>query len=51
MKEAKKVLIVTAALRIGGAEKVARDIGMHADPDEYEIHYLIFWDEIVNYEQ
>ncbi len=47
----KKVLIVAATLRIGGAEKVARDIGLYADPEQFEVHYLVFGDEIGDYEQ
>lgn len=51
MKEIKKALIVAAALRIGGAEKVARDIGLFADPERFEVHYLVFGNEIGDYEQ
>lgn len=46
----KKVLIVAAKLRIGGAEKVARDIGFYADPSKYEFHYVVFGDEVGAYE-
>lgn len=51
MKELQKVLIVAAALRIGGAEKVARDIGLCSDPEKYEVHYLVFGNKIGEYEQ
>lgn len=38
----KKVLIIIGKLYIGGAERVARDIGYHADPEKYEVHYLVY---------
>ena len=41
-----KVLLVAASLRIGGAEKVAADIGFRADPQKYIVHYIVFCDEI-----
>ena len=37
-----KVLIITGAMSIGGAEKVAADIGLYADRTRYEIHYVSF---------
>lgn len=46
----KRVLMIAAALRIGGAEKVAADIGLYVDPEQYEIHYVVFGDEIGAYE-
>ena len=45
----KYILQIAAHLTIGGAEKVARDIGMHANGEEYEIHYVIFDDDIGDY--
>lgn len=42
----KRVLIVIGKLYIGGAEKVGRDIGYYADKTKYEIHYLVFGDEV-----
>ena len=45
-----RVLMIAAALRIGGAEKVAADIGLYVDPEQYEIHYVVFGDEIGAYE-
>lgn len=45
----KKVLIIAGALYIGGAERVARDIGFHAN-DRFEVHYLVFGDKIGAYE-
>lgn len=42
----KKVLIVIGKLNVGGAEKVGRDIGYYADKTKYEIHYLVFGDEV-----
>lgn len=44
------VLIIAASLRIGGAEKVAADIGFYADPREYTVHYVVFGNEIGAYE-
>lgn len=46
----KYILHIAAALRIGGAEKVTRDIGLYPDPAEYENHYVVFGDEIGDYE-
>lgn len=45
-----KVLIIAASLRIGGAEKVARDIALYALPGQYEFHYVVFGDEVGAYE-
>ena len=45
-----KILLISASLKIGGAEKVAADIGFHADPQRYEVHYVVFGDEIGAYE-
>lgn len=45
-----KVLVIAASLRIGGAEKVARDIALYADPEKYEFHYVVFGEEIGAYE-
>lgn len=44
------ILVIAAKLKIGGAEKVAADIGFHADPQRYEVHYVVFGDEIGAYE-
>ena len=44
-----KILLISASLKIGGAEKVAADIGFHADPQRYEVHYVVFGDEIGAY--
>lgn len=46
----KYILHVIANLCIGGAEKVARDIGLYADPSEYECHYVVFGDSVGEYE-
>lgn len=51
MKSKKKILIIIGKLTIGGAEKVGRDIGFYADKDVFEIHYLVFGDEIGIYEK
>lgn len=46
-----KVLVVISKLRIGGAEKVAVDIGINADKNKYEFDYLVFGDEPRDYEE
>ena len=46
----KKILNIAAKLNIGGAEKVAADIGLRADPQRYIVHYVVFGDEIGAYE-
>ena len=46
----KKILSIAAKLNIGGAEKVAADIGLRADPQKYIVHYVVFGDEIGAYE-
>lgn len=46
-----KVLVIAASLRIGGAEKVARDIALYAPSGQCEFHYVVFGDEIGAYEQ
>lgn len=47
----KRCLQITASLRIGGAEKVARDIGMNARQEGYEVDYLVFGAEVCGYER
>lgn len=47
----KKALIIIGKLYIGGAERVGRDIGFYADPQRYQIHYLVFGDDRGPYEQ
>lgn len=46
----KYILQITANLCIGGAEKVARDIGLYPDIGEYENHYVVFGEAIGEYE-
>ncbi len=46
----KYILHIAAKLDIGGAEKVARDIALYADPDAYQHHYVVFWPETGAYE-
>ncbi len=46
----KKILVIPGGLKIGGAEKVAADIGFFADPQKYIIHFIVFGDEIGAYE-
>lgn len=47
----KRILIIAAALNIGGAEKVARDICLRSDPNVYEFHYVVFGSRVGEYEQ
>ena len=46
----KKVLIIIGSLVIGGAERVARDIGFYAK-DRFEVHYLVFGDRVGPFEE
>ena len=46
----KYILHIIAQLRIGGAEKVARDIELYA-PEGYENHYVVFGNEVGEYEE
>lgn len=46
-----RVLEIAASLKIGGAEKIARDIGFHIDSDFFETDYIVFGDEIGEYEK
>lgn len=43
------ILQIIGKLYIGGAEKVARDIGLYA-PQNYENHYVVFGEEVGVYE-
>ena len=43
-----RVLEIAASLKIGGAEKIARDIGYYSSPDFYKIDYIVFGDEITS---
>lgn len=45
-----KVLEVAAHLRIGGAEKVARDIRFYTDSDLYQMDYVVYDDTVEGYE-
>ncbi len=45
-----RVLEIAASLKIGGAEKIARDIGYYSNSDFYQIDYVVFGDEIGEYE-
>ena len=47
----KKVLVIIGSLKIGGQEKVGKEIGLHIDRDKYEIHYLVFDENKEAYEQ
>lgn len=42
--------MIASKLCIGGVEKVAADIGFYADRDRFDIHYLVFGDEVGAYE-
>jgi glycosyltransferase involved in cell wall biosynthesis len=46
----KRILVIIGKLNIGGAERVARDIGVLADRECFEIHYLVFEQDIGPYE-
>ena len=46
----KYTLQIAASLDIGGAEKVARDIGLYPAAGEYETHYIVFGDRVGAYE-
>lgn len=46
-----RILQIIATLRIGGAEKVARDIGIEALSNGHEVHFLVFGDEIGAFEE
>ena len=45
----KKILIIIGSLVIGGAERVARDIGFYAK-DRFVVHYLVFGDRVGPFE-
>ena len=45
-----RILQIAASLKIGGAEKVARDLGICAINAGHEVHYVVFGDEIGDYE-
>ncbi|MBQ7300522.1 MAG: glycosyltransferase [Clostridia bacterium] len=44
------ILHIIAGLKIGGMEKVARDIGLYADKN-YTNHYVVFGEEVGQYEE
>lgn len=44
------VLMVCASLNLGGAEKVAQSIALHAPENEFEFHFLVFHREEGLYE-
>lgn len=46
----RKILIIAASLRIGGAEKVARDIALYDELRQFEYHYVVFSDRVGAYE-
>ena len=48
--EKKKILILCASLKIGGAEKVAQSIALYAPENTFEFHYLVFHSEEGQYE-
>lgn len=47
----KNVLIIIGKLSVGGAERIGRDIGYYADKQKYNIHYLVFENDIGAYEK
>lgn len=46
----KNVLIIISRLYVGGAEKVARDLALYADRENYRFDYLLFTDRVGEYE-
>ena len=46
----KRALEIIGKLYIGGAERVARDIGFYADPEKFQIDYVVFGNDIGAYE-
>lgn len=46
----KNVLIIISRLYVGGAEKVARDLALYADRENYHFDYLLFTDQVGEYE-
>lgn len=46
----KKVLEIIGSLKIGGQEKVGKEIGLHIDRNKYEIQYLVFDENRGTYE-
>ena len=48
--EKKKILILCASLKIGGAEKVAQSIALCAPDNAYDFHYLVFHEDEGEYE-
>ena len=46
----KRILIVAGRLYIGGAERICRNIGFHADPLLFQIDYLVFGNHTDEYE-
>ena len=46
----KRIFIIIATLSIGGAEKVARDIGLAALARGHLVHFLVFGDKVGDYE-
>lgn len=47
----KKILVIIGKLSIGGAEKVAYDIGHYRDKNKFDCHYIVFGDYIGEYEE
>jgi len=46
----RRILIVCGALRIGGAEKVAYELGIRSDIEKMQIDYIVFGNEVGEYE-
>lgn len=47
----KKILMIIGKLAVGGAERIARDIGVNSNSREFIIHYLVYGNEIGDYEE
>ncbi len=46
----KKILQIIGKLYIGGAEKVARDLGLYGDPEKFRVDYVVFGADVGAYE-
>lgn len=46
----KHILVIASKLHIGGAEKVARDIALYADRGKYAFDYVVYGEDVGDYE-
>ncbi len=49
--DTRRILMIAGAMGIGGAEKVARDLGLYCQKNGYQVDYLVFGDMIGEYEK